>query len=73
LGSSADGKIVSVLSPQRNNRKQISLYQSDYDEKHPIVAMDETNKQLLGEVREPLPMKSPTKCGRRIFNMSGLA
>lgn len=28
-----------------------------YDSKEPVVCMDEKPLQLLGEVREPLPMK----------------
>ena len=32
------------------------MYELPYDEKHPVVCMDEKPYQLLGEIREPLPM-----------------
>ena len=35
----------------------LDLYQQRYDEKEPVVAFDETNKQLIAETREPLPMQ----------------
>ena len=34
----------------------LDVYELPYDEKHPVVCMDEKPYQLLGEVREPLPM-----------------
>ena len=34
----------------------LDVYELPYDEKHPIVCMDEKPYQLLGEAREPLPM-----------------
>ena len=34
----------------------LDVYHDTYDARHPLVCMDESNKQLLGEVREPLPM-----------------
>ena len=36
----------------------LDLHQQIYDEKEPVVNFDETNKQLLAETREPLPMKA---------------
>ena len=33
----------------------LSVYARPYDPTRPVVCMDETNKQLIGEVREPLP------------------
>lgn len=36
----------------------LDLYHLPYDEKRPVVCLDETSKQLIGEVREPLPMRS---------------
>jgi hypothetical protein len=36
----------------------LDLYHLPYDEKRPVVCLDETFKQLIGEVREPLPMRS---------------
>lgn len=38
----------------------LDVYQGTYDVRHPLVCMDESNKQLLGEVREPLPMTLET-------------
>ena len=32
------------------------MYELPYDEKHSVVCMDEKSYQLLGEIREPLPM-----------------
>ncbi len=38
----------------------LDIYQAPYDARHPLVCMDESNKQLLGEVREPLPLAAAT-------------
>ena len=35
----------------------LELYQQPYDAKQPLVCMDETTKQLLSEVNEPLPAR----------------
>jgi hypothetical protein len=35
----------------------LELYQQPYDAKRPLVCMDETTKQLLSEVNEPLPAR----------------
>lgn len=32
----------------------LDVYQRTYDARHPLVCMDESSKQLLGEVRDPL-------------------
>ena len=32
----------------------LDVYQEAYDVRHPLVCMDESSKQLLGEVRDPL-------------------
>lgn len=32
----------------------LDVYQGTYDARHPLVCMDESSKQLLGEVRDPL-------------------
>ena len=37
----------------------LDVYERPYDEKYPVVCMDEKPYQLLGEVREPLP----ARCG----------
>lgn len=34
----------------------LDVYQGTYDEKHPLVCMDECSKQLLADVHGPLPM-----------------
>lgn len=34
----------------------LDVYHGTYDEQHPLVCMDECPKQLLGQVREPLPV-----------------
>jgi len=36
----------------------LSVYKRPYDPKRPVVCMDEMPRQLIGEVREPLPMES---------------
>src|SRR5215475_7655744 len=33
----------------------LEVYHRPYDEKRPLVALDEASKQLIGEVRQPLP------------------
>ncbi len=33
----------------------LDLYQSPYDANHPVVCLDETTKQLVGETRAPVP------------------
>ena len=35
----------------------LDVYQRPYDPSYPVVCMDESPKQLIGEVREPLPAK----------------
>jgi hypothetical protein len=35
----------------------LDVYHLPYDPKHPVVCMDESSKQLIGEVREPIPGK----------------
>lgn len=34
----------------------LDVYARPYDTNHPLICMDETNKQLLDDTREPLPM-----------------
>src|SRR5215218_90687 len=38
----------------------LDVYHRPYDPKRPVVCVDETFKQLIGETREPLPMRSGT-------------
>lgn len=35
----------------------LEVYQRPYDRQHPVVCMDETSKQLVGEVTQPLPLQ----------------
>lgn len=41
----------------------LDVYKRPYDEKRPVICMDETNKQQLKEVRAPIPI-SPGKSER---------
>ena len=36
----------------------LSVYHLPYDPDYPVICMDESNKQLIGEVRTPIPGKS---------------
>lgn len=35
----------------------LEVYQRKYDPTRPLVCLDETTKQLVGEIREPLPLR----------------
>ena len=35
----------------------LEVYTRPYDERRPLVCLDETSKQLVAETRTPLPMK----------------
>ena len=35
----------------------LEVYKLPYDEKQPVICLDETNRQLIGETREALPVK----------------
>jgi hypothetical protein len=35
----------------------LDIYKQAYDPKHPVICMDESSKQLIREIRQPLPMK----------------
>ena len=35
----------------------LDLYQQPFDESYPVICMDEKPFQLLGEARNPIPMK----------------
>ena len=41
----------------------LDVYARPYDEDHPVVCVDEGGKQLIGDIREPLPVRpgSPAK------------
>ena len=36
----------------------LDIYQRSYDPKYPVVCFDESNKQLVKEIRTPIPMKA---------------
>ena len=36
----------------------LDLYEEPYDPKRPVVCFDESPKQLIAEVREPIPVES---------------
>lgn len=36
----------------------LEVYERPYNEQRPVVCLDEAAKQILGEVREPLPLES---------------
>jgi hypothetical protein len=36
----------------------LEVYKRPYDEKQPAVCIDETNRQLIGEIQTPLPVQS---------------
>lgn len=35
----------------------LDIYEKPYDSSHPVVCVDEGGKQLIGEVRQPLPVR----------------
>ena len=35
----------------------LDVYARPYDPRFPVICMDEASKQLVGEVRDPLPMR----------------
>ncbi len=39
----------------------LEVYKRPYDPGRPVVCIDETTKQLIGETREPLPPSSTAK------------
>jgi hypothetical protein len=43
----------------------LAVYQRPYNEKEPVVCLDETNRQLIGETKTPLPVQPghPAVCG----------
>jgi len=40
-----------------NMEKVLEVYKRPYDEKHPVVCMDESPKQLIGETKTPIEAK----------------
>jgi len=49
---------IAEITPQYRERMYglLDLYQQDYDPMRPVVCIDEKSKQLLEEVRKPIPM-----------------
>lgn len=49
---------IAEITPQYRERmyRLLDLYQQDYDPNRPVVCIDEKSKQLLEEVRQPIPM-----------------
>jgi len=52
-----------VIPPEGNAdfvcamEETLDLYQQPYDKEEPLVCFDESSKQLIAEIREPIPMK----------------
>ena len=38
----------------------LDVYQEEYDEKHPLICMDEASRQILADLAQPLPMQPGT-------------
>ena len=36
----------------------LEVYKQPYDPLNPVVCLDETNRQLIGEVNQPIPMEA---------------
>jgi hypothetical protein len=50
IGKKEDGEFVAAMEDV------LSLYERPYNEKEPLICMDEQSEQLLSESREPIPM-----------------
>lgn len=50
---------IGVITPEYRQRmyRLLDLYEEDYDPKYPVVCIDEKSKQLLEDIRKPIPMK----------------
>jgi hypothetical protein len=52
------------IPPQQNAafvadmEQVLDVYQRPYDPRYPVICMDESNKQLIGDVRPPLPVQA---------------
>ena len=51
----------------------LEVYARPYDPRRPVVCMDETNKQLIGEVRELLPVVRPAGAIEHEYVRNGVA
>ena len=62
--SRQDPAPVRAIPPEANGKfvwrmeDVLDVYCRPYDARSPVVCLDETSKQLLGEVRAPLPMEA---------------
>ena len=50
---------IGVITPQYRERmyRLLDLYEEEYDPTYPVICMDEKSKQLLDDIRKPIPMK----------------
>lgn len=56
--------IAEITSQYRERMyRLLDLYEEDYDGKYPVICIDEKSKQLIDEVRNPIPLRpgSPAK------------
>lgn len=54
----ASGEFVAAME------QVLDVYSRPYDEGHPVVCMDETPRQLIRQVREPLDPRDGTGASR---------
>lgn len=50
---------IAEITPEYRERmyRLLDLYEEEYDPKYPVVCVDEKSKQLIEEIRTPIPMK----------------
>jgi len=50
---------IAQITPQYRERmyRLLDLYQQAYDPKRPVICLDEKSKQLLDDIRKPIPMR----------------
>lgn len=56
--------IAEITSEYRERMyRLLDLYEEDYNQKYPVICIDEKSKQLIEEVRNPIPLRpgSPAK------------
>ena len=52
----------------------LEVYKQSYDAKHPLICMDESSKQQVKEVREPLPVEAgKTACYDTEYERNGVS
>lgn len=51
---------IAEITPEYRERmyRLLNLYEEQYDPKFPVVCIDEKSKQLIEDIRKPIPMKS---------------